>query len=51
MLVSILKIPDIAQRGETGSVRALMRSGDVQNRLLSINPMSMTIPYALTAAF
>ena len=44
-------IPDIAQRGETGSVRALMRSEDVQNKLLSINPMSMTIPYALTAVF
>lgn len=47
----MIEIPDIAQRGETGSVRALMRSGDVQNRLLSINPMSMTISYVLTAAF
>jgi hypothetical protein len=47
----MINLPDIAQRGETGSVRALMRSGDVQNRLLSIKPMSMIIPYAPTAAF
>ena len=44
-------IPEIAQSGETGSVKDCMRSTDVQNRLLSINPMSMTIPYVLTAAF
>ena len=49
--ITMFVVPDIAQRGETGSVRALMRSEDVQNRLLSINPMSMTTPYVLTAAF
>ena len=44
-------LPDIAQRGETVSIRALVRSEDVQNRLLSVKPTSMTTPYVLTAAF